>query len=231
MVKFHSLAQFPVEHCCDYYNFNSFEYFSPRLLMVFQLSLSDSKSPLVSRTLLSILADLNNVAVRIVSIRPLISNSFSPILKPFGTVPSVPVTISITVTLMFHNFLTSLSKPKYFSLSLIFTLWSSGTAKSTIRPVSLLLSFILLITTWSGLLVGIRGSVCFLKSQKILCLILQNLFEFVHVPFVSMIKFQFLAQFPVDHLSHSVVSSLIFPLGWFATFSNYVTCAFVSIKT
>ena len=42
-------------------------------LMVFYWSLSDSKSPQESRTLLSILADLNNVVVWIVSSRPFIS--------------------------------------------------------------------------------------------------------------------------------------------------------------
>ena len=36
---------------------------------------SDSKSPLVFRTLLSILADLNNAVIRVISILPLISSS------------------------------------------------------------------------------------------------------------------------------------------------------------
>ena len=38
--------------------------------MIFHWSLSDSKSPQVSRTLLSILAVLNNAVVRLVSTRP-----------------------------------------------------------------------------------------------------------------------------------------------------------------
>ena len=41
--------------------------------MVFHWSLSDSKSPYVSRTLLSILADLNDAIVWMVSTRPPIS--------------------------------------------------------------------------------------------------------------------------------------------------------------
>ena len=41
-------------------------------------------------------------------------------------------------------------------------------------------------------------------------LILQNIFWFVHVPFGSIVKFQFLAQFPVDHFSHPVVSSFFY---------------------
>ena len=49
-----------------------------RKLIVFHWSVSDSKSPQISRTLLSILADLYNVLVWMVSIRPLISNSSSP---------------------------------------------------------------------------------------------------------------------------------------------------------
>ena len=46
--------------------------------MVSHKYLSESKSPQISRTLLSILADLNNAIVWMVSIRPLISKSSSP---------------------------------------------------------------------------------------------------------------------------------------------------------
>ena len=40
-------------------------------------------------------------------------------------------------------------------------------------------------------------------------LILEDGFWFMHISFRNMVKFQFLAQFPVDHLPHPVVSSLI----------------------
>ena len=43
--------------------------------MDFHSNLSDSKSPKVSRTLLSILIDLNNAVVRMVSARPSISKT------------------------------------------------------------------------------------------------------------------------------------------------------------
>ena len=72
--------------------------------MVSHWSLSVSKSSQSSRNLLSILADLNNAVVRTVSIRPLISKSSCPFTHPLLTVPRVPITIGITVTLMYHNF-------------------------------------------------------------------------------------------------------------------------------
>ena len=46
--------------------------------MVFRWRLSDSKSPQVSRTLLTILAVLNNAVVWMVSTRPTASKSSSP---------------------------------------------------------------------------------------------------------------------------------------------------------
>ena len=54
-----------------------------RLLVVFYWGLSNSKSPQVSRTLLSILADLNNAVFWMVSILPRISNFSSPLLQNF----------------------------------------------------------------------------------------------------------------------------------------------------
>ena len=106
--------------------------------MVSHRSLSDSKSSQVFRTLLSILADLNNAVVWIVSTRPLISKSFSPCTNSLVTVPRAQITISISVTFMFHSFFDSLARSKYlsfFSLSFSFILWSARTAKSTIRQV------------------------------------------------------------------------------------------------
>ena len=64
-----------------------------------------SKSPQVSRTLLSILANLNNVVVIMVSILLLISNSSSLSSKTLWTVSSVPVTIRNVVILYVPQFL------------------------------------------------------------------------------------------------------------------------------
>ena len=79
--------------------------------MVFHWSLDDNKSPQVSRTLLSILADLNNILVWMVSTCPLISNFSSLRINPLLTVPSTLITIDITVTFMLHRFLALKQSP------------------------------------------------------------------------------------------------------------------------
>ena len=72
--------------------------------MVFHESLRDSKSPQVSRTLLSILAVLNNVVVWMVSTRPPTSKSFSPFNNPLVTVPKAPITIGIIIIIIIIMF-------------------------------------------------------------------------------------------------------------------------------
>ena len=133
-----------------------------------------------------------------VSACPPISNFSSPLSEPLGTVLSVPITVDITVTFLFHSFLSFLARSKYlslFSLSWIFTLWSTGTTKSTIQRVL----FFLLIITISGLLAEIRWECLYFKIPgNFMRFILQNGFWFVRVPFGSMVRFQFLAQFPVN---------------------------------
>ena len=72
--------------------------------MLFHESLSDSKFPQVSRTLHSILADLNNAVVWMVFTCPLISKSSSPFINHLVTVPRAPITVGIIVTFTFHSF-------------------------------------------------------------------------------------------------------------------------------
>ena len=119
--------------------------------MVFHWSLSDSKSPQVSRTLLSILAVLNNAVVWMVSTHPATSKSSSPFNNPLVTVPKAPITTGIIVTSMFHSFFNSLARSRYlsfFSHSSSFILWSAGTAKSTILQVFLF--FVNYYKVWSS---------------------------------------------------------------------------------
>ena len=137
--------------------------------MVLHWSLSDSKSPQVSRIRLRILAVLSNAVIWIVSTRPPTSKSSRPFNNPLVTVPNAPITIGTIVTFMFHSFFNSLARSSYlsfFSLSFRFILWSAGTAKSTILQIFF---FFLLIIMRSGLLAGIKWSVCMLKSHRSLC--------------------------------------------------------------
>ena len=86
----------------------------------------------VSRTLLSILIDLNNAIIWMISTCPFISESSSPFINPLVTVPRAPITIGINVTFMFHSFFFSLARLRYlsfFSLSFNFTLWSATRAQ------------------------------------------------------------------------------------------------------
>ena len=94
--------------------------------MVFHWRLSESKSPQVSRTFLSIQAVFNNAVVGMVSTRPPTSKSSRPFNNPLVTVPNAPITIGIIVTFMFHRFFQFSSKIKIlislFSLFFLFLL-------------------------------------------------------------------------------------------------------------
>ena len=118
-------------------------------MVVFHFIRSNTKSLQVSWILLSILADFSKAVLWIVSIRAPIFSYSTLFTNSLWTVPCAPVRIDITLTLLFHSFLSSLARSEYwlvFLLSLIFTLWSGETAKS---------SFLVIITRYE-LLVGIR---------------------------------------------------------------------------
>ena len=72
--------------------------------MVFHWSLSDSKSPQISRTRLRILAVLSNVVVWIVSTRPPTSKSFRPFNNPLVIVPNASIIIIIIISLLVSFF-------------------------------------------------------------------------------------------------------------------------------
>ena len=115
------------------------------------------------------------------------------------------------------------SKYLFVSLSFISTLWYAGTTKFTRwHPF--------LVNTWSDPLAGIWWSIClYLKIQEnFMCLILQERFWFVYIPFGSMVKIQFFALFPMNHLPHPVMSCLIF-FGAYFQYLLIVINGFVSI--
>ena len=138
--------------------------------MVFHWSLSDSSSPQVSSTLLSILGVLSNAVIWIVSTRLPTSKSSRPFNNPLVIVPKAPIKIGTIVIFMFYSFFNSLARSRYlsfFSYSFSFILWSAGTAKSTILHIL----FFLLIIIRSGLLAKIRWSVFMSKSNRSLCVL------------------------------------------------------------
>ena len=99
--------------------------------MVFHWSLSDSKSPQVYRTLLSILAVFNNAVVWMVSTRPPTSKSSRLFYNPLVSVPKAPITIGKIVTFMFHSFFQFPSKVEILILLFTFFKFYSGVSRNS----------------------------------------------------------------------------------------------------
>ena len=96
------------------------------------------------------------------------------------------------------------------SLSFSFTLCSAGTAKSTIRQI-LLFFFFFCCCCWQslGLVVWpwLDEPFVYQNPEKYYSShLLWRILGYTYI--VCIVKFQLLAQFPVDHVAHSVVSSL-----------------------
>ena len=107
--------------------------------MAVHRSLSDSKSPQDSRTLLSILADLSNAVVWMVFTRSLISKSSTSFNNILVTVRRAPIIIGINVTFMFQSFFNFPARSRYLSFfSFSFNFYS---AKSTIQQLLIFLFF------------------------------------------------------------------------------------------
>ena len=169
-------------------------------LMSFHRSLRDSKSPSVSKTLLYILTDLSNAVVYMISLCPPISNSSYTLTKLSGIIPRVPsfsCCITFFVLSWVHVFLfifVDFNSIVYWDRKVLF--------------FSLFKKKFLIITK-SDLLDGNKEYVGIWKSQRILCHIFLNRFRFMYIPFGWMIVFQFFAQFSMNNLPRSFMSSLI----------------------
>ena len=198
--------------------------------MVFHWSLSDTRSPQVSRYLLSILAVFNNAVVWMVSTRPPTSKSSRPLNNPLVTVPKAPITIGIIITSMFHSFFNSLVRSMYLSLfshSFSFILWSTGTSRQFCR-----FSFIFFFVDYYKILSSGRDKVIRLYNkvpQGFVSVIFYEKCWVLHIPFAGMVKYKFLEHFPLDHLAHPIVSSLVILLCQFAAFAYYVIDGFISV--
>ena len=100
-------------------------FYSLQAFFSFYRSLSDSKSPKLSRFLVDIPAEFGSAVVWMVSMFPLISSFPSISSKPLGTVTRAPNTIGITVIFIFESFFSSLARSRYMSIfftSFIFTM-------------------------------------------------------------------------------------------------------------
>ena len=130
-------------------------------------------------TLLSILTDLNNAVVSMVSNRPLISKSSSSSTKPLVTILIWPIIIGITVTFMFTSFFQF--SCKVLGLIILFAFFQFYPVVSrngkVHKSAGSFFSFYNLFTFFhfywltdfsSDRLAEIRWSICFSKFQRIL---------------------------------------------------------------
>ena len=161
-------------------------------LMIFQWSF---KSPQVSRTLLSFLADLNNAVVWTVSSYPFIFKSSSSCSNPLVTVPRAPIIISITVTFVFHCF--------FYMVDVLIPIFANIQSYSVVRrdsivhnPASSLSFFFFFFVDYykfwsSGRRLMIR---LYLKiPEEFLHFVLLYKFSVWHIPFVCIVKIELLA--------------------------------------
>ena len=151
---------------------NSFDFFfTPKLADGFTLECEWQQVSSSLQTLLSILIDLNNAVVWVVSICSLISKSSNPCNNLLVILSSTPITTDTAVTFMSHSlFFSSPTKSWYLSLisiSFCLTQWSTGTSKS--GSTGSFFFLFLFASTTSGRLAEIRLSVCISKYQRILC--------------------------------------------------------------
>ena len=116
----------------------------------------------------SILSNLNNTVVWIVSTRTLISKSSPPLVN----IPRAPITTGIIVTFMFHNFFQFPSKVQALILLFAFFQFYCGPpGQQSPQFCKFSLFFVLFfIIIKCGRLAKIMWSICIQKSQRSLCI-------------------------------------------------------------
>ena len=146
-----------------------------------------------------------------VSILPLVSSSPNLFSIFMESISKTHNTVGIIVIFMFHNYFCSVPRSKYlsrFSISFIFTLMCWETTKFSRWQVY----FFWIIKTGSNPLTWTEESIFILKSTRKILRVLSSFRDLV----VSVVKYQSLAQFSVNHLSNPIMRALIFLLGQFA---------------
>ena len=122
---------------------------------------------------------------------------------------------------MFHIFFNSLARSRYLSLfshSFSFILWCRD---SKVDNFAGFLFFFFFCWLLSDLVFGPRLGDSKVP-QEFVSIIFSVRCWVVLIPFVGMVKFKFLAYFPVDPLAHPGMSSFVLLLCQFAAFAYYV---------
>ena len=134
--------------------------------------------------------------------------SSSPFNNHLVTVPKGLITIGIIVTFMFLIFFYFLARSRYlpfFHFTSVLFCGQTGQQSRQFCKLFFFCGLLFVLINWTRL----GDQFVLLKSHRILCVILSDRCWVVNITFVPMVKFQFLAQLPVDHIAHLVVSSLI----------------------
>ena len=171
----------------------------------FWWSQSDNKSSQLSKILLGNLVDPNKSVIWTVSN----FQALQSLYQSFGN--STKSTNYKWHKRHYHVsqfFFNSLASPRYLSFFSFFSILLNGQLVQQSRQFCQF-SLFLLIMIRSSHPVEIRWSVCMSKSHGILCLILQDSCWVMHILFVRIAKFKFLAQFPVNNFAFLFMSSLI----------------------
>ena len=135
----------------------------------------------------------------------LISKSSSPFTNNFRDCSN---STNYNWYLCHYSYFSSLARSRYlslFSLSFIFYSVVCRDDKFHYSAGSLFLCLLSLVLVWPRL-----GDMFVSQNPRELCASYSpGRIRGVPIPLIHMVKFQFLAQLPVDHLDHAVVSSLI----------------------
>ena len=126
-----------------------------------------------------------------VSTRPPTSKTSRPFYNPLVTVPKAPITIGTIVTLIFHSFFNSLARSRYLSFFSVIQFYSLVSRDSKVHNFASSLLFVDYYKVWSS---G-RDQVIRLYvkvPQEFTCVIFSDRFWVVHIPFVRLVKLNFL---------------------------------------
>ena len=141
----------------------------------------------------------NSVVVWMVSILL----QFSDFSSLFSRLLSAPFTIGIIV--IFHWFFRSHARSKYFSTFHFHSVVHRDRNFHYLASSVILVNYDFVWFSYCDSMIRFYLKI----PANFMHLLFLDKFWFMHIPFVSMVKFLFLALFPVDHFSFPVILSLV----------------------